>query len=95
MRNIALGLAARDIQWAQLKALGSAELVASMAGKLLGNLFSHADKIAFAMHARGFQGVEEHRIHNTQPRESSPWVNFAALALLGLWLGTLATSQAA
>lgn len=83
---MALGIAARDIQWARLKALGSADLAVSMAGRLMNNLFSHADKIALAMHARGFEGVEAHRIHPTETRRSGWLVNSAALALLAAWL---------
>jgi energy-coupling factor transporter transmembrane protein EcfT len=55
-RNLALGLAVRGIDWAALGAMGAADVVASLLGRLLAELFATAAQIADAMRARGYAG---------------------------------------
>eukprot|EP00873_Tetraselmis_striata_P002874 jgi/Tetstr1/423138/TSEL_013907.t1 len=86
VRHLALGLAARNINWAQLGFMGSVDLVVALAGKLLRNLFAHAEKIAAAMHARGFEGVEAHTIHRTDTRGANLLLSGLAVGLLAAWL---------
>ncbi|KAH7373527.1 hypothetical protein KP509_17G060600 [Ceratopteris richardii] len=57
VRNIALGIVARGVQWKKLSSLETAEVFFTFLGRVFKNLFNHSEQIAQAMVVRGFQGV--------------------------------------
>ena len=53
---LALGLATKDVPWRSLGPMRAIGVGAGVLGKLVRNLLGHAEKIAVAMHDRGFRG---------------------------------------
>ena len=86
-RNLALGLAVRGVDWAALGALGTLDVVVSLVGRLMGDLFATAAQIADAMRARGYAGPQQAQ---TALRYAAPLrlrlPDALALALLGALL---------
>ncbi len=62
-RNLALGVAARGLDWRALGWRGGAGVAAAAAARLLANLMARAEAVALAMAARGFAGAEAHALH--------------------------------
>lgn len=56
VRNIALGIVARGVQWKSLSMLETVDVFLLFLGRIFKNLFNHAEQIAQAMVARGFRG---------------------------------------
>ncbi|KAL3680519.1 hypothetical protein R1sor_023475 [Riccia sorocarpa] len=64
VRNIALAVVARGVQWKLLKPLETVDTLLTLCGRLFKNLLNHAEKISEAMVARGFRGnASDHRIY--------------------------------
>lgn len=82
VRNLALGLAARGVDWTAQGRTGSLQLVGSLSSRLFANLFHRSESIAQAMVARGFQGPERHHIYMTQINRTGILANVIALLLL-------------
>ncbi|KAL2642655.1 hypothetical protein R1flu_010242 [Riccia fluitans] len=64
VRNIALAVVARGVQWKMLKPLETVDTLLTLFGRLFKNLLNHAEKISEAMVARGFKGnPTNHKIY--------------------------------
>lgn len=90
VRNLALGLAARNIQWKAMGKGAGIQVIMRMLARLFSNLTTHSEHIAVAMKARGFAGPKDHQIAMGSQQESRVAPNvLAVLALLGLVAGSL------
>ncbi|KAJ0092294.1 hypothetical protein Patl1_25483 [Pistacia atlantica] len=56
VRNVALGIVSRRINWKQLTVLETIDIFASYIRRIFKNIFSHAEQISQAMIVRGFRG---------------------------------------
>ncbi|KAI5079986.1 hypothetical protein GOP47_0005465 [Adiantum capillus-veneris] len=64
VRNIALGIVARGVQWKKLTSLETAEVFFTFLGRVFRNLFNHSEQIAQAMVVRGFRGdATAHKVY--------------------------------
>lgn len=64
VRNIALGIVARGIEWKNFTLLETLDILFLYLRRIFNNLFSHAEQISQAMIARGFRGTAtNHNIH--------------------------------
>ncbi|KAK9840235.1 hypothetical protein WJX74_006035 [Apatococcus lobatus] len=61
VRNLALGLAARGVDWATLGPFGGIKMLLHLVGRLLSQLNRRAELIAVAMQSRGFVGPDRHQ----------------------------------
>ncbi|GAV63339.1 CbiQ domain-containing protein [Cephalotus follicularis] len=56
VRNVALGIVSRRINWQQLTMMETIDIFASYIRRIFKNIFSHAEQISQAMIVRGFRG---------------------------------------
>ena len=82
VRNLCLGLAARNIQWKSLGPAAGLQVSAQMFTRLFGNLMQRSDSIATSMQARGFVGPKGHEVHLARVQKPNIAADVAALALL-------------
>eukprot|EP00250_Pteridium_aquilinum_P033366 c5509_g1_i1 orf=486-1661(-) len=67
VRNVALGIVARGVQWKQLTSLETAEVFLMFLGRIFKNLFRHSEQIAQAMVVRGYRGdPTAHKVYLTK-----------------------------
>ncbi|XP_062108482.1 protein ABCI12, chloroplastic [Humulus lupulus] len=65
VRNVALGIISRRINWEQLTMLESIDLFFAYFRQIFKNIFNHAEQISQAMIVRGFRGdSKSHTIYN-------------------------------
>lgn len=65
VRNVALGIVSRRINWRQLTILETIDIFASYIRRIFKNIFSHAEQISQAMIVRGFRGDSStHKIYS-------------------------------
>ncbi|KAJ4721840.1 protein ABCI12, chloroplastic-like [Melia azedarach] len=65
VRNVALGIVSRRINWRQLTMLETIDIFASYIRRIFKNIFSHAEQISQAMIVRGFRGDSStHKIYS-------------------------------
>uniref|UniRef100_A0A803Q5C3 Uncharacterized protein n=1 Tax=Cannabis sativa TaxID=3483 RepID=A0A803Q5C3_CANSA len=65
VRNVALGIISRRINWDQLTMLESIDLFFAYFRRIFKNIFNHAEQISQAMIVRGFRGdSKSHTIYN-------------------------------
>ncbi|KAL5782452.1 hypothetical protein ACOSP7_007481 [Xanthoceras sorbifolium] len=65
VRNVALGIVSRRINWKQLTMLETIDIFASYIRRIFKNIFSHAEQISQAMIVRGFRGDSKtHKIYS-------------------------------
>lgn len=88
VRNLALGLAARGVDWVAHGRGGSLQMLGRLCSRLFGNLFRRSENIAQAMVARGFRGPQDHVVYMSQINETSLVSNTVALALLALFVNS-------
>lgn len=81
---MALGLAARNINWKTLGNFGGLQLLLGLGSRLFSNLFQRSDNIAVAMTSRGFVEAEQHQVYLATGRRSSWVANVLALTALGV-----------
>lgn len=87
VRNIALGIVARGVQWKKLTSLETAEVFLMFLGRIFKNLFNHADQIAQAMIARGFRGnPSSHKVYFLT-KFSIKTQDYLAIATLAIVVG--------
>lgn len=84
LRNLALGLAARGVQWNSLGPTGALGILARLGGRLFANLMQRSSSIAEAMCVRGFVGPQDHQLYLTKTEPSNILMNVAAVLLLGI-----------
>lgn len=84
VRNVALGILSRRIDWQHLTLLEKVDVFVMYIRRVFQNIFSHAEQISQAMIVRGFQG--DSKTHRIQfPRWSFAMPDFISiLALCGL-----------
>ncbi|GFH33146.1 cobalt transport protein, partial [Haematococcus lacustris] len=82
VRNLALGLAARGVDWSVQGLRGSLAIAARLCVRLFANLFHRSESIAQAMVVRGFQGPSEQRLYMMQANQTSVVANVIAVGLL-------------
>lgn len=64
VRNVALGIVSRRINWQQLTMMETIDIFASYIRRIFKNIFSHAEQISQAMIVRGFRGDSNaHKIY--------------------------------
>ncbi|CAL1396992.1 unnamed protein product [Linum trigynum] len=64
VRNVALGIVSRRINWKLLTVMETIEILASYIRRIFKNIFSHAEQISQAMIVRGFRGDSNaHKIY--------------------------------
>ncbi|KAM0954246.1 putative ABC/ECF transporter, transmembrane component [Dioscorea sansibarensis] len=85
VRNAALGIVARRINWKQLTLMESLDVFFMYIQRIFKNIFSHAEQISKAMIARGFRGgSDKHKIYFFH-ESSNGFVNILSLfCLFGL-----------
>lgn len=95
VRNLALGLAARGVDWRALGFAGTAEVWLGLVGRLFANLMDHAADAADAMQARGYRGgAGQHSADAYLPQLRMQPLDWLALAALGgLICATLAVDK--
>ncbi|MCO5559979.1 hypothetical protein L7F22_013583 [Adiantum nelumboides] len=93
VRNIALGIVARGVQWKQLTSLETAEVFFSFLGRIFRNLFKHSEQIAQAMVVRGFRGdAAAHKVYfGTSFSLKLP--DYFAILTLGVLIGVAMVSE--
>lgn len=85
VRNLALGVVSRGVQWQSLKFFGTLDLFAVLVGRLFSNLSYSSEQISQAMVARGYRGKPEcHEIHmlTKLSMTAADWLGAAALVAL-------------
>ena len=83
-RNMALGLAARNIDWNAQGPFGGLRLLLGLGSRLFCNLFIRSESIALAMTSRGFAGAEQHQVYLATNRPGLWVANVLALTALGV-----------
>lgn len=95
---LALGLATKDVPWRSLGPMRAIGVGAGVLGKLVRNLLGHAEKIAVAMHDRGFRGASTFHAYTPGGAKDLRWGvgDAVALAVLAgaVYLATYARSHA-
>lgn len=85
VKNLAIGVVARNIEWKALRLTETADTFFNLFGRIFKNLFSHADQISQAMVARGYRGNPvKHRVYfltklSIKPRD---WAAIVGLLML-------------
>ncbi|CAN1854138.1 Protein ABCI12, chloroplastic [Linum perenne] len=82
VRNVALGIVSRRINWKLLTVMETIDILASYIRRIFTNIFSHADQISQAMIVRGFRGDSNaHKIYYLSD-SSLGFADFVASLLL-------------
>lgn len=85
VRNLALGVAARGVNWDAQGMRGSIFMLGSLCVRIFGNLFHRSENIAQAMVVRGFQGPANHNMYLMRVNKTSWLANLGAVFLLALY----------
>lgn len=87
VRNVALGIVSRRINWQQLTILETIDVFVMYIRRIFKNIFIHADQISQAMIVRGFRGdPTTHKIHFLSDSSFGVKDVVSILALFGLTL---------
>ncbi|OMO85441.1 ABC/ECF transporter, transmembrane component [Corchorus olitorius] len=82
VRNVALGIVSRRINWQQLTTMETIDVFASYIRRIFKNIFSHAQQVSQAMIVRGFRGDSNaHKLYFLS-NSSSGMANFISLLCL-------------
>ncbi|KAM7258209.1 hypothetical protein ACFE04_013950 [Oxalis oulophora] len=82
VRNVALGIVSRRIDWKQLTVMETIDVFACYIRRIFQNIFSHAEQISQAMIVRGFRGDSNtHKIYFLS-KSSFKAADFASLLCL-------------
>ncbi|OMO55039.1 ABC/ECF transporter, transmembrane component [Corchorus capsularis] len=82
VRNVALGIVSRRINWQQLTTMETVDVFASYIRRIFKNIFSHAQQVSQAMIVRGFRGDSNaHKLYFLSS-SSSGMANFISLLCL-------------
>lgn len=64
VRNVALGIVSRRINWEKLTIMETVDVFFTYIRRIFDNIFSNAEQISQAMIVRGFRGdSDNHKIH--------------------------------
>ncbi|CAN0856200.1 Protein ABCI12, chloroplastic [Linum grandiflorum] len=94
VRNVALGIVSRRINWKLLTVMETIDVLASYIRRIFKNIFSHADQISQAMIVRGFRGDSNaHKMYYLSD-SSLGFADFiASLLLVGVAFGAVLSDQ--
>ncbi|KAI3948105.1 hypothetical protein MKX01_014704 [Papaver californicum] len=93
VRNAALGIVARRINWKHLTIMETVEIFFIYVRRIFKNIFSHAEQITQAMIVRGFRGdANTHKIYFLR-NSSFRFADFVSLLLLGGVIGAAILSE--
>ncbi|XP_057485508.1 protein ABCI12, chloroplastic-like isoform X1 [Actinidia eriantha] len=93
VRNVALGIVSRRINWEQLTFMETIEVFFTYIRRIFKNIFSHAEQISQAMIVRGFRGDgNSHKIYFSSESSIGIADILSLLCLVGL-LGATAVSN--
>ncbi|KAK9161384.1 hypothetical protein Syun_007725 [Stephania yunnanensis] len=85
VRNAALGIVARRINWQQLTIMETFDIFVTYVRRIFKNIFSHAEQISQAMIVRGFRGdSRNHKIYFLSDSSLGVADIIASLCLVGL-----------
>ncbi|KAM0988431.1 hypothetical protein FF1_012478 [Malus domestica] len=93
VRNVALGIVSRRINWEQLTMVETIDLLFAYFRRIFTNIFSHAEQISQAMIVRGFRGDSNaHKIYLLSDPSIGPADIISLLCLVGVigasvWFG--------
>eukprot|EP00803_Ostreobium_quekettii_P004653 evm.model.scf_1683EXC.3 EVM.evm.TU.scf_1683EXC.3 scf_1683EXC:5733-7420(-) len=87
VRNLALGVAVRGLNWRALGLGGSLRVLGGAIVQLFRKLFSTCENVAQAMQARGFTGPQTHRLYLMESQQVDVVANVLAIVGLGALLG--------
>ncbi|KAG0574710.1 hypothetical protein KC19_VG284500 [Ceratodon purpureus] len=85
VKNLAVGVVARNIDWKALRLTETADTLFNLFGRIFKNLFIHADQISQTMIARGYRGnpVKHHIYFLTKPSmKPRDWAAIVGLLIL-------------
>ncbi|KAG0596328.1 hypothetical protein M758_UG243900 [Ceratodon purpureus] len=91
VKNLAVGVVARNIEWKAMRLTETADTLFNLFGRILKNLFLHADHISQAMVARGYRGNPvKHHIYfltklSIKPRDWAAIVGLLMLVALSMY----------
>jgi general transcription factor 3C polypeptide 2 len=80
---LALGVAARGVNWDAQGGRGSLAMMGQLCLRLFSNLIHRSENIAQAMVVRGFQGPQAHNLYMMKVNRTTWLANSLALLLLG------------
>ncbi|GAB4851168.1 hypothetical protein Ancab_030462 [Ancistrocladus abbreviatus] len=93
VRNVALGIISRRINWEQLTIMEKIDVFVTYIRRIFGNIFSHAEQITQAMIVRGFRGDSNtHKIYFPNSAIRAPDI-ISLLALLALTSAALLSER--
>ncbi|KAI3856792.1 hypothetical protein MKW92_046314 [Papaver armeniacum] len=93
VRNAALGIVARRINWKNLTIMETVEIFFIYVRRIFKNIFSHAEQITQAMIVRGFRGdANTHKIYFLR-NSSFRFADFVSLLFLGGVIGAAILSE--
>ncbi|RZC93904.1 hypothetical protein C5167_016599 [Papaver somniferum] len=93
VRNAALGIVARRINWKHLTIMETVEIFFIYIRRIFKNIFSHAEQITQAMIVRGFRGdANTHKIYFLR-NSSFRFADFVSLLFLGGVIGAAILSE--
>ncbi|KAK8684971.1 hypothetical protein V6N13_040983 [Hibiscus sabdariffa] len=85
VRNVALGIVSRRINWKQLTMKETIDIFASYIQRIFKNIFNHAEQISQAMIVRGFRGDSNgHRLYFLSDSSLGMADLIAAVCLIGV-----------
>lgn len=84
VRNLALGIAVRGLNWDALGAIGSMQVLTSTVNQLFVKLFRTCENVAVAMRLRGFIGPQDHHLYLLGAQQTYWVANFVAILFLGI-----------
>lgn len=93
VRNIALGIVSRRVNWKQLTVMETIDVFFNYFRRIFKNIFSHAEQISQAMIVRGFKGDgETHKIYFLS-ESSFGVIDFICLLCLTIVIGAALLSE--
>lgn len=93
VRNIALGIVSRRVNWKQMTFMDTVDIFFNYFRRIFKNIFSHAEQISQAMIVRGFKGDSgTHKIYFLS-ESSFGMADFIALLCLGVVTGAALLSE--
>jgi energy-coupling factor transporter transmembrane protein EcfT len=87
VRNLSLGLAARDVDWRSLGWRGSVDIFSRLLTRLLDSMFANAAAISDAVNSRGYRDAKTHRLILSGRKGPGMVENVVGIAGLVLFVG--------
>lgn len=84
IRNLALGIAVRGLDWNTLGPIGTIQVLMTAINQLFVKLFRTCENVAIAMRLRGFVGPEKHHLYLLGSNHTNWLANIMAIAIIGI-----------